>query len=129
LNRLLLDTHVLIWTAQNSPRLSAKARELLDDPQNELSYSVASLWEIGIKFGLRREDFLVDPDDLRAGLISNEYQELPIFGTHALFSARLPNLHKDPFDRLLVAQAMVEGQTLVTADPMVAAYSPSIMKI
>ena len=127
--RLLLDTHVLLWAAMNSPRLTAQASSLLNDPKCERLFSVVSIWEIVIKSGLRRDDFAVDAAELRTGLLANGYAELPILGPHALFAARLPALHKDPFDRLLVAQTMAEGLTLMTADSAVAAYSESILRI
>ena len=99
------------------------------DPETQRFFSVVSLWEIVIKAAQRRGDFLIDADSLRRGLLANGYAELTVLGPHALFVARLPVLHKDPFDRLLVAQALVEGFVLVTADATVAAYSDSILKI
>ena len=129
MTRLLLDTHVLLWAAAGSPRLTEKALALLTHPQHERLYSVVSLWEIVIKSGLQRDDFSVDAAELREGLLRNDYAELPILGPHALHAARLPALHKDPFDRLLVAQALAEGLTLVTADATVAAYSAAILRI
>ena len=127
--RLLLDTHVLLWAAMGSPRLTAKGLALLNDPQCERIFSVVSIWEIVIKSGLRRDDFSIDAAELRTGLLANGYSELPILGPHVLYAARLPALHKDPFDRLLVAQTMAEGLTLMTADATVAAYSESIIRI
>ena len=120
--KLLLDTHLLIWTAYGSRRLSAIARTLIEDEDNELLFSAASVWEIAIKSSLGRPDCQVDPHDLRQGLLANEFRELPVLGAHALFTANLPPIHKDPFDRLLVAQAIVEGITLLTVDPLVAQY-------
>jgi len=120
--KLLLDTHVLLWAAAQPERLSAKVRRLLRDEQNLLLFSAASLWEIAIKRGLRRQDFQVDPRLLRRGLLDNGYQELPILSDHVVALDSLPAIHKDPFDRLLVAQAAVEGVTLLTLDPIVARY-------
>lgn len=127
--KLLLDTHLLIWAAIDSHRLSAKARKLLADPVNELLYSAASLWEISIKHGLGRADFQVDARVLRRGLLDNGYQELPITGAHAVAIESLPPIHKDPFDRILVAQATVEGITLLTSDVLVAKYPGPIRKV
>jgi PIN domain nuclease of toxin-antitoxin system len=120
--KLLLDTHLLLWAAGQPERLSAAARTLLDDPANELLFSSASLWEVAIKSGLGRDDFRVDPRLLRRGLIDNGYLELPITSVHAVAVAGLPDLHRDPFDRILVAQATVEGVLLLTVDDVVARY-------
>lgn len=127
--KLLLDTHLLLWAAGEPEKLSAKARALLDDPSNTLLFSAASLWEIAIKRGLDRPDFTVDPAQLRRGLIDNGYIELPISSAHAVATMHLPTLHKDPFDRLLLAQALVESITLVTADEVVARYPGSILPV
>ncbi|MCP1246949.1 MULTISPECIES: type II toxin-antitoxin system VapC family toxin [Acetobacter] len=120
--RLLLDTHLLLWAAGEPDRLSARARTLMEDPGNDLVFSAASLWEITIKTGLGRADFQVDPHLLRRGLIENGYEELPITSQHALAVGQLPDVHRDPFDRILVAQATVEGVLLLTHDPLVKAY-------
>jgi len=120
--RLLLDTHLLLWAAGAPDRLSREVRALLSDPANVLVFSAASLWEITIKAGLGRADFRIDPHGLRRGLIENDYEELPITSHHAVAVAGLPDLHRDPFDRILVAQALVEGMILVTHDPLVQAY-------
>jgi len=120
--KLLLDTHVLLWAAGNSQRLPEATRVLLLDQHNDLVFSVASLWEIVVKSGLGRDDFRVDAALLRRELRINSYEELPIGADHVLAVANLPPLHKDPFDRLLIAQATVEGMTLITTDPLVAAY-------
>lgn len=120
--KLLLDTHLLLWAAGEPKRLPAAARKLINDARNELLFSAASLWEIVIKRSLGRDDFRVDPRLLRRGLLDNGYAELPISGEHALAVDGLPSLHKDPFDRLLVAQAQVESVTLLTADPLLGRY-------
>ena len=119
---LLLDTHVLLWAAGASPRLPADARALLEDPDNELVFSAASLWEVAIKRGIRREEFSADPRLLRRGLLENGYVELPVTGGHATAVDLLPLIHKDPFDRILIAQAQIEGLTLLTVDEVVARY-------
>lgn len=121
--KLLLDTQVLLWAAGLPGRLSRAARALLEDPGNELMFSAASLWEIAIKRALGRKDFRVDARQLRRGLIDNGYLDLPLRSEHAVAIDALPPIHKDPFDRILVAQATVEGVTLLTADPVVAKYN------
>jgi PIN domain nuclease of toxin-antitoxin system len=118
----LLDTHVLLWAAGVPDRLPADARTLIENPATELIYSVASLWEVAIKNGLGRADFSVDPSLLRRGLLENGYTELAVTGTHLVVVPGLPPIHKDPFDRLLVAQALIEGVTLVTVDEVVGRY-------
>ncbi|MEK1890723.1 MAG: type II toxin-antitoxin system VapC family toxin [Phyllobacterium sp.] len=120
--KLLLDTHLLLWAAGSPDRLSADARSLIEDALNELVFSSASLWEIAIKQGLDRADFLVDARVLRRGLLDAGYTELAIASEHTVGVATLPQIHKDPFDRILVAQAVSEGITLATADPIVARY-------
>jgi PIN domain nuclease of toxin-antitoxin system len=126
---LLLDTHLLLWATSQSARLSSEARELLADINNELVFSTASIWEVVIKFGRGRDDFEVDPRVLRRGLLENRYQELPVTGEHAAAVTSLPSLHRDPFDRLLVAQSLVEGITLLTSDPRVAQYPAPVRRV
>lgn len=125
----LLDTHLLLWAAGTPDRLSAEARALLSDTEHELLFSAASLWEIAIKRGLGRADFQADPRLLRRGLLDHGYRELPITSEHAIAVEVLPPLHKDPFDRLLIAQAFVEGIILLTAHERVAQYPGSIRKM
>jgi PIN domain nuclease of toxin-antitoxin system len=127
--KLLLDTHLLLWAAGQPERLSAAARELIEANENELIFSTASLWEVVIKRGLGREDFKVDPRLLRRGLLDNGYSELPIGSEHVVAIDALPQLHKDPFDRVLVAQALVEGITLLTRDPVVARYPAPVRAV
>lgn len=127
--KFLLDTHIFLWAAYEPDRLSAKAIALLNDSDHELLFSAASIWEIVIKNGLGREDFKVDARLLRRGLLDNDYGELAITSEHAVFLENLPPIHKDPFDRILVAQAMVEGITLLTADSIVAKYPGPIQLV
>jgi PIN domain nuclease of toxin-antitoxin system len=124
--KLLLDTHLLIWAADGADRLPKNAQSLMADPENELLFSVASLWEIAIKRGLNRADFQVDARVLRRGLLDNGYSELPILSEHVVAIDTLPPIHRDPFDRLLIAQASVCGITLLTNDEFVARYPSSI---
>ena len=120
--KLLLDTHLLLWAAEDSKRLPKAARRLIENLDNELLFSAASLWEIAIKRGLGREDFQVDPRMLRRALVDNGYSELAITSEHVIGIDQLPSSHKDPFDRLLVAKALVEGITLLTSDDQMAGY-------
>jgi PIN domain nuclease of toxin-antitoxin system len=126
--KLLLDTHLLLWAAGEPKRLPKGIRTLLEDRDNELLFSAASLWEVVIKSGLGRKDFRADARLLRRGLLDNGYSELPIVSAHVVAIESLPPIHKDPFDRVLVAQATVEGITLLTNDPVVAQYPGSIRK-
>jgi PIN domain nuclease of toxin-antitoxin system len=121
--KLLLDTHLLLWAADSLERVPAGARALMADLENELLFSVVSLWEVAIKNGLNRPDFRVDARLLRRGLLDNGYVELLISGEHAVAVDTLPRIHRDPFDRLLIAQAMVEGLVLLTSDVTLERYS------
>ena len=127
--KLLLDTHLLLWAAGDPRRLSKQVRTLIDNPDNDLLFSAASLWEVAIKRGLGREDFKVDARLLRRGLLDNGYSELPIISDHVVATESLPPIHKDPFDRVLVAQATVEGVTLLTIDSLVAQYPGPIKTV
>lgn len=127
--KLLLDTQLLLWAASEPERLSPSARRRLNDPENELIFSAASIWEITIKNALGRDDFRVEPRVLRRGLLDNGYTELPVTGEHAVNVDTLPALHKDPFDRILLAQALVEGITLLTADKELARYRGPVRKV
>ncbi|HEY4168253.1 MAG TPA: type II toxin-antitoxin system VapC family toxin [Reyranella sp.] len=124
----LLDTHILLWAAGRPEKLSRKTRGLLSDPTNSLLFSAVSLWEIVIKQTIGRDDFDVDPRLLRRGLIDNGYSEIAITSTHALAVKDLPPLHRDPFDRMLLAQSRVEGLMLLTADAAVLRYPGLVQK-
>ncbi|MHB1607485.1 type II toxin-antitoxin system VapC family toxin [Acidiferrobacter thiooxydans] len=127
--KLLLDTHLLLWAAGQPEQLSVTARTLLADPQNSLMFSAASLWEVAIKRGLGRADFRVDPQILRRGLLDNAYSELSVTSEHAVAIMGLPAIHKDPFDRILIAQSLVEGVMLLTTDPVIARYAGPIRAV
>lgn len=120
--KLLIDTHILLWAANGDRRMSKVATALISDQENEPHFSAASIWEIVIKRGLGRNDFDCDPALLRRALLDNGWTELTITSAHALGVDTLPILHKDPFDRLLIAQAQCEGILLVTGDEKVAQY-------
>ncbi|HYU11410.1 MAG TPA: type II toxin-antitoxin system VapC family toxin [Stellaceae bacterium] len=127
--RLLLDTHLLLWAAGPLARLSSPARRLIEDPDNELVVSTASLWGIAIKSARRHPNFRVDARQLQRRLLNNGYRELAVTGEHAVAVADLPPLHKDPFDRILIAQSTVEGITLLTSDPRVAQYPAPVRRV
>jgi PIN domain nuclease of toxin-antitoxin system len=124
--KLLIDTHLLLWAAADT--LPRKAIPYFTNTENELLFSSASIWEIVIKRGLNRPDFIVDPNVLYQGLLNNGYIELVIKSRHTLMVANLPALHKDPFDRILLAQAKAEGAVLLSSDEIMSQY-PSVMYI
>lgn len=127
--KLLVDTQLLLWAAGAPSRLSSKALTWMNDADNALLFSPVSIWEVAIKSSLGREDFAVDPSLLRRGLIDNGWLEVAVTSKHAVATSRLPALHKDPFDRMLIAQAMEEGVRLITADRTVAAYAGSVVLV
>ena len=127
--RLLLDTHLLLWVAGNPRRVPRQAAALIEDPSNILMFSVVSLIEVAIKTARARPDFQVDASRLRSMLMAAEYQEIEVGGDHAVAVGRLDPVHKDPFDRLLLAQAIVEQATLVTSDAILARYPGPILKV
>jgi PIN domain nuclease of toxin-antitoxin system len=127
--KLLLDTHLLLWAAGQPDRLSPAARKQISDPSNELLFSAASIWEVSIKNSIGRKDFQVEPRLLRRGLLDNGYLELPITSQHAVNIDSLPPIHRDPFDRMLVSQALIEGVTLLTVDAQVARYKGPVRKV
>ena len=127
--KLLFDTHLLLWTVGNSPRLPKAAIKLIDDTDNELFFSAASLWEYAIKYQLTHDDMGVNPRLLRRSLLDNGYTEVHITSEHAVAIDALPPIHRDPFDRVLVAQATVEGITLLTVDKVLARYPGPVRKV
>lgn len=125
--RLLLDTRVLLWAAAGT--LTAVLAEHVANEGNELHFSPVSIWEVVIKKSLGRPDFIVDPTQFHRGLIANGYRELPITGRATLQVEALPDVHKDPFDRLLVAQAIEEGLTLLTSDRALLGYPGGVLYV
>jgi|ERR1035441_4590946 PIN domain nuclease of toxin-antitoxin system len=125
----LLDTQIAIWALFDDPRLSREARDILNSRENALRFSVGTIWEIAVKRALRKPDFQHDPREIRLYLLRNGCEELTIQSRHAVEVDTLPPIHKDPFDRILIAQAMVEGITLLTADPVIAQYPAPIRKV
>jgi PIN domain nuclease of toxin-antitoxin system len=127
--RILLDTHLLLWSVASSRRLPKEARSLLLDAANEVFFSAASVWEIAIKSALRRRDFKANPMVLVRALAHSGFTELPVTAAHAARVAGLPAIHRDPFDRLLVAQSFAEPMTLLTNDAVLARYSPLVQVV
>ena len=127
--RLLLDTQLVLFLSIQPERVSAECRDLVLDNANEVAFSVINLWEIAIKRGLGRPDFQYDPRVIRRWFISENYTELPVSGEHALAVENLPPIHRDPFDRLLIAQAASEGLTLLTTDGKIASYPGDIRRV
>src|SRR5450631_78318 len=127
--KLLLDTHIILWAAGTPEKLSDVARKLLLEADSRLFFSAASLWEIVIKRGVGRDDFRVDPHRLRKMLLINGYTELPITAEHVLRVDTLPLLHKDPFDRILIAQARSEAMLLLTVDSAVIQYGEGVLAV
>jgi PIN domain nuclease of toxin-antitoxin system len=115
--RLLLDTHTFLWFVLNDPQLSTSAKALIEDPANDILISPASYWEIAIKVGLKKLDLFAPYDDfMHRGIVGNDFEIIPIEPKHTSILTTLPLHHKDPFDRLLAAQAMVEGTPIVSVD-------------
>lgn len=125
----LLDTHILLWAAEGDPALSEEVRSLIEDQDNTLSFSVVSIWEIVIKKALGLRDFEVDAPMLQGNPLSVGYKELCIEVPHTLAVARLPLLHKDPFDRILISQAMIERMDLLTHDKNIALYENAPVRL
>ena len=120
--KLLLDTHVLLWTTSVPHRRSAELLSLIRSPETNPVFSAASIWEVAIKRAARPFDSTVDPEVLRTTLHEVSCIELPVTSAHAAAVVHLPPIHRDPFDRILIAQAQIEGITLLTADTTVARY-------
>jgi len=126
---VLLDSHLLLWLVSMSDRLPRKARLIIEEPANRLSFSAASIWEIAIKSRSGRDDVLIDPHLMRRVLIDNGFNELVVTSDHALRVTTIPQLHGDPFDHILLAQALVEDMTLLTSDRTLARYPGPIMNV
>ncbi len=127
--RLLLDTHVLLWAIGDPARLDHATRDLLEDAANEVLFSAASIWEIAIKARLRRADFAARPEQVAKEARLTGFVELPVSADVAAQVADLPPHHRDPFDRLLVAQAMAEPAQLYTTDALLLPYSELVRLI
>jgi PIN domain nuclease of toxin-antitoxin system len=127
--RLLLDTHVALWAITDDPRLSSAAGDLIADPANTIVVSAASIWEIAIKRAIARGDMPVSASEAIEWFANSGYLLLDISPLHAAAVESLPAIHNDPFDRLLVAQALVEPLRLLTRDRLVAAYSDTTIMV
>jgi len=126
---VLADTRVLLWVAEAPERLSEAAQDLLTAETTKPTFSVVSLWEISIKRALGRADFQIDPHRFRRQLLGNDWRELPISSDHAILAGGLPAIHKDPFDRILLAQAIVEGARLLTVDNQLRRYGAPVLSL
>lgn len=127
--RILLDTHILIWAVTTPERLGSEAETTIRDPANEVLFSAASIWEIAIKAALRRRDFETRPEFVAEEAHDIGFIELPVNSSVASRVANLPLIHRDPFDRLLVAQAIAEPAVLFTADARLSAYSELVRRV
>jgi len=126
--KVLLDTHVFLWWITDSPRLSSRAREVIGDGENVLFFSAASGWEIAIKMQLGRITLPAPPERFIVEQLSrNAIESLPVYLSHALHVHRLPLHHRDPFDRLLIAQSQLEGLPILTADPLISHYEVTVI--
>ena len=125
----LLDTHLLLWLALEPEKLSARARIILESPANRIFFSLASIWEVAIKFGLGRKDFTLHPITLRDGLVEAGFLEMLVTSKHAAGILALPRLHRDPFDRMLIAQAIAENMQLLTSDALILQYPGPILEV
>ncbi|MFF6889070.1 type II toxin-antitoxin system VapC family toxin [Streptomyces microflavus] len=123
--RLLLDTHVILWWLGDSDELSGQVKDLLDT-EPSVHLSAVSAWEIAIKQSLGKLD---GPDDLAERVRDSQFTSLPITAGHGVRAGRLPALHRDPFDRILVAQAQIEGMTVVTRDKWIPQYDVPVMAV
>lgn len=122
----LLDTHLVLWAAAMPERLSEEARSLILDPGHALAFSAVAIWEVAIKTGRARPGFAFQPDRLRRLLLAADYREVAVSGEHAVELMQLPPLHKDPFDRIMIAQARSEGAVLLTADTALVRYGDPV---
>ena len=127
--RLLLDTHIALWALTDDPRLSQRARALIDDPANQVLVSAATVWEIAIKHALGRDDMPISADEALEWFRQAGYDLLPITPAHAAAVEHLPDHHRDPFDRLLVAQAITEPLRLLSRDPLVVRYGDAVIAV
>lgn len=127
--RYLLDTHLLIWLALGDRKLPQEVADIHEDPESELYFSVISVWETAMKQALGRKDFQVDAGLLRADLLNEGYVEILVESRHALEVRNLPKLHRDPFDRMLVAQSRVEGLVLLTSDEDICKYQGTVKRV
>ncbi|MDE1159873.1 MAG: type II toxin-antitoxin system VapC family toxin [Neorhizobium sp.] len=125
----MLDSHMLVWLVGASDRLPAKARIAIENPSNLIFFSSASIWELQIKHSTGRARLALPPVILHQVLVSNQFHEVPVTSQHGLRTAALPPIHRDPFDRILIAQAMAEDMLLLTSDQMVGRYPGPIMLV
>ncbi len=120
--RILLDTNMIVWLSSRMGLLPPYARKLVEDDRNEIFFSAVSIWEIAIKDVLLRDEITGDAEKVRDGLVKNNFEELALCSRHAFELGKLPNLHRDPFDRILIAQSRAERLTLLTSDETIFKY-------
>jgi PIN domain nuclease of toxin-antitoxin system len=127
--KLLVDTHLLIWSTTNPSKLSEAARKMLTDDESECYFSSASIWEIAIKHRKNPDDMPISAETARLIFEESGCTELPVFSRHSAEVENLPSIHADPFDRMLVAQARVEGMKLITHDGTIPMYGEFVVKV
>ena len=124
MRRLLLDTHAFLWWLSDDPALGTDARQIIGEPRNQVMVSAASIWEISIK---QTKGMLEAPEDLEVLVEHEGFSKLPISLFHGQQAAKLPDIHRDPFDRMLIAQAQAEGLELMTADNIIPQYGVRVV--
>jgi PIN domain nuclease of toxin-antitoxin system len=127
--RILLDTHIILWAVTDSPKLPESARKMILDERNRIYFSSASIWEVAIKHAMAPEQMPVSSQDLLQYAGQSGYEELPVSAEHAVTVETLPPVHKDPFDRILVAQAVAEPMRLLTHDRLLSKYSSCVFPV
>ena len=127
--RILLDTHILLWALASPKQLGKDALAAIEDPANDVLFSAASIWEIAIKASLKRADFRVSPGEISAAAVESGFRELPVYSAAAAHTAKLPVHHRDPFDRILIAQAITEPAVFYTADAQLEVYSELVHRL
>lgn len=127
--RVLVDTHMLVWLSAATERLPGRARAIIEDPANEIFFSAASIWELTVKHALGKAEIPIHPRILYNALAENDFPEIAMTSLHGLTAGSLPPIHKDPFDRMLIAQSMIEGCLLLTSDKMLARYDAPVQLI
>ena len=127
--RILLDTHILLWALSKPQQLKQTTFQQLKDPGNDIAFSAVCIWEIAVKATAKRSDFRCKPGLILEAALATGFRELPVHATAAMKVTDLPLHHRDPFDRLLVAQAIAEGRLLYTADARLAVYSELVVQV
>ena len=124
--KFLVDTHLLIWAATDPDKLSATAKSYIAEESNQLFFSSASIWETSIKAGLGKSNFTLNPSLFYKSLLKNHYIEIKVSSLHATGVSKLPQIHRDPFDRLFISTARWENMTLLTNDDRLSSYGSNV---